>query len=965
MDKFETGKEYEGFKLLKTEHIDEISSEALIFEHTKTGAKLLYLKNDEKERAFSITFRTPTDDNTGLPHILEHSVLCGSENFPTKDPFAELNKGTITTFLNAFTFPDKTMYPFSTTNESEFRKLMNVYLDAVLRPNIYKQKEIFLQEGWRFDFDENDNLIINGVVYSEMKGALSSPDSMMEYARYQNLFPETQYNFNFGGDPKHIPELTYEKFLSFHKTYYHPSNSYIYLYGDLNITEELKFINNEYLSKYEKLNVNSSLKLQQPFSETKEKTIEYAISKNESPKNKYHLEYSFVVDKATNPEKLIAFDILSKILIGTPASPLRRALIDANLGEDVSGSFNEEDIILQPIINIKISNTEIEKKEQFTSVLFDTLKQIAKEGINPDLIKAAINKREFELKEKIDRYPVPIVINLDIINSWLYDSEPLSHIKYNNHLKKIKQESQNRYFEKLIEEYLLGNTHRLLLILEPNSNYNPQEELSEKLKEYKNNLTAQQMQEIKNEAEKVKQWQENEDSKENREKIKTLPLDAIDKLPQKVESKRINTKSGKVLHIKDKTKGINYINMFFDAKTIPDNKIEYLSLLSSILHESRTQKHDYEQFSNIINIYTGGIYFNIQTLNDKNNNSVPKFSLSTKYLKENQKETTEILNSFFNNIIFEEKKILDILKKLKSRYEISIIENGHIYAISKVKSQYSENGLFKERTSGISYYLFLKNLINDFNDKKDEIIKNITETYQTIFNKNNLISSLVSEDENADIFDQLFLKESQQKTYNLQLPQKKSNEAFSTTSQVNYVAKGFSFKELGFSYTGKVQILRNFLGYGFMWEELRMKGGAYGAMTMINRDCDYIYVTYRDPHIKNTLKTFDKIPQYLKNLNIEQKEITKYIIGTIADLDIPLKPHEKGFKTLIENIKNITYADLAQERTEILNTNLTDIKNFAPMIEKILEQNIHSTIGNETAIEKNRQLFDEITNPFK
>ncbi len=965
MDNFKLNNIYQGFKLIRNEYLDEISSKILIFEHEKTKAKLIYINNDDFERSFSISFRTPSIDDTGIAHILEHSVLCGSKNFSIKDPFAQLLKGTIHTFLNAFTFPDKTMYPFATTNLSEYRKLMEVYLDSVFNPNIYSKKEIFLQEGWRYDFDLNNKLMINGVVFSEMKGVYSSPENILEIQSLKNLFPDTQYKYDSGGNPLEMPNLSYEKFLNYHKTYYHPSNSYIYLYGDLKIIDELKYINDNYLSKYDYLKVDSKLKFQNPFKEKLEKIFYYPISEDEDINNKCYFDYSFVISDAQNTEVLIAFDILSKILLAQ-SSPLRKALTDAQIGEDISGGFNMKDMILQPIFNIKISNANIKKKEEFKLILINTLKNIVKSGLDKNLIDAAISKKEFELKEKLDTIPISIIYGIEIMNSYLYDFDPLSNLKYNSHLEKIKNLSNNNYFEKLIQKYLINNEHALFLSLEAKKDLDFEKNLNEKLEIYFKNLSTKEIDNIKQDSLNVEKWQCEDDSKTELNKIKTLSLSKIDKNPKKIEYDEINLDLGKLLYVKDDTKEIVYLNFLFNIKHIPIEKFSYLSLLSSLLQESKTKNYDFDDFTNMINIYTGALGVSLIGINDKDQNFSPKLQINIKYFKKNQNKIIEILDEIFNNILFDELKVKEILNRIKSRLNTGILEKAHLFAFSRINYQISEKGFFNEKISGIDYYFFIKDLADNFLEKKEEILNNLNDLYKIVFNKDSLLMSLVSNDLDLDFFKKITLKETKHDEIKFKIESSHYiNEAFLTKSQVNYVAKGFNFRKLGFDYNHKLKVLKTFLSKTYLWEELRMKGGAYGAMNFLDFDGENIYISYRDPNIINTLEKYDEIPKYLSNLKISKSELDKNIIGTISNLDEPIKSYEKGSIILYLFIKKISYEDLKNARAEILNTKVIDLKNFSKLIDETLKQNLFCVIGNNLKIEENKEIFDIIINPFK
>lgn len=958
--------DYEGFKLLKIQEVREIASIAYHFEHKKTKAKLLFLKNDDNEKTFTISFRTPPYDSTGIAHILEHSVLCGSQKYPIKDSFATLAKSTINSFINAFTFPDKTMYPFSTTNISEFHKLMDVYLDAVFFPNIYKHKEIFLQEGWRFEFDENNKLKYNGVVYGEMKGAFSSPNRILQSHLQRTLFPDNCYGVESGGYPEDIVNLNYEDFLDFHKKYYHPSNCMIYVYGNCNIEEELKIINENYLSKFDYLKVYSKISEQKGFKNPVEKTIQYPIVEGENL-DKYLFGLGIVLGKAVDSQLMLGLDLLGSILMDYESSPLKKELIEAQLGEDVFGGFYE-DFIYQPFFSIIVENTNLDKKEKFEKLVFDILTKLKNEGIDKNLIIGAINKKEFSLKEGnfYDKdFPKGLQISIKVMDSWLYDAEPLNHIEYQKNLDFIKKNIENNYFENLIDKYFLNNNHRALLILEPNSDLNPQKIIEEKLVKIQENLSKEQINEIKLQTKKVKIFQEKEEKKEDSEKIEVLEIDKIDKNIEKIEFIKKEFENIEILQYQVNTNGIDYFNFYFDLSHIPQDKIAYLNLITDLLEEAKTINYDYNDFSNLINTYLGDLNISILVFEDKDNRLIPKLELSTKILEENIDKLILILNEIFNNVIFDEKKLNEVLKKLKTRLESSILQSGHNYVINRIESYYSKLGKYNEILQGIEFYQFIKKLNNEFLENNEKIIEEIIQIYKMIFNSDNLIINVASKDFNLNILSKLKLKNEVYKIQKYDFKLEKLNEAFMTSAQINYVGKGYNFKKLGYEYSGSLLVLKNILRYNYLWDNLRVKGGAYGAIAKISQNGSFQLVSYRDPNISKSLNIYDSLPQFLENLNIDEIELRRFIIGTISDLDKPLQIEEKSKKIIYDYLRKISYENRQKERDEIINTTILDIKKLSNLTKDVLEKNYICVVGNETNIKKDGENFLNKIDIFK
>lgn len=954
---------YENFKLVNIEDVKEINSKVHTFEHIKTGTKLIFLENDDNNKTFSITFRTPPYDSTGLPHILEHSVLCGSEKYPIKDPFAQLVKGSIQSFLNAFTFPDKTMYPFSTTNEEEYHKLMNVYLDAVFYPNIHNKEEIFLQEGWRYELtDKSEPLKYSGVVYGEMKGAYSTPERIIESFSQNELLPETCYGVDSGGDPKDLTSLKYEDFLTFHKKYYHPSNSYIYLYGNLNILNTLKSIDENYLSGFSHLEIDSRIQLQKPFSQLKESTKYYQINKEEDEGEKSMFSLSYVIGKAIETELMLGFQILSSILLKFESSPLKKALIKAGFAQDIYGGF-QEDLIYQPIFNIIAKNCDSKNKELFKTIIFNTLNDILDTGLDKDLITAAINKREFLLKDgkflDDDHLNKGIQYSIKVMDSWLYDFTPTSHLKYFEMLKNIKNNISNKYFENLIEKYLLNNTHCVLVELKPDKNLDFEEIETKKLEEIKNSLSKEELEEIIQKTLKVQDFQNTPSSNEDLDKIKIIGTEKIDKLPQKINYEIKKENSTTWLTYKIKNNSINYYDFCFDTSFIKQDKIQYLTLVSQLLPFIKTKNYEYNDFANLTNTYLGSLQYDVRALENKKGELQPKFILATKLLDSNQGKLYEILNEIFSNVEFEFEKVKEILIKIKSRMQSSIISQGHRYSLKRLSSKVSTMSHYDELTTGISYYEFVSDLLANFENNKEEIIKNIVEIYTNIFNENNLIINVVGD--NLELEKITFKTKkltSKEYTFNLN----EISEAFSTSSQVNYVGKGYDYKKLGFNYSGSLLVLQNYLRYTYLWENVRVKNGAYGALARLNEFGSFYLVSYRDPNIKKTLEVYDKLANHLKNINLDEKELRRQIIGVIAELDSPREIDDLILDTLFDYVCEITYEDKIKERTQILNTTLKDLRSYSNLVELTMKKNLCSCVGSDSSIEKNKSYFNIVKN---
>lgn len=972
----EIGKVYSGFKLLRENELKEINSKALIFQHEETGAKLLKLKNEDDNKVFSIAFRTPPNDSTGVAHILEHSVLCGSRKFPTKEPFVELIKGSLNTFLNAMTFGDKTMYPVASRNKKDFFNLMDVYLDAVLYPNIYKYSEIFMQEGWHYELeDKNSDIQYKGVVYNEMKGAYSSPESILMRKISESLFPDTTYGVESGGDPEFIPELSYEEFIDFHKRYYHPSNSYIFLYGDGEVLEELKFIQDNYLKDFKMLKIDSKIRLQASFSSMREAIVDYPISPNEKEEDKTFLSLNFAVGKSTDKELYLAFDILEHLLLETPAAPLKKALIAANIGKDVFGSFDNS--ILQPTFSVVVKGSNEDKKDEFKSIIFNTLQDLVQNGIDKKLIESSINIKEFALREAdFGGYPTGLIYGIKCMDSWLYDEEPLMHLNYEPQLEKIKEALKSNYFEKIIEEYILNNKHSSLLMVRPKKGLGEEKdkELKEKLKAYKEKLSEAELNKIIEETKKLKERQMSSDSPEDLKKIPLLSIEDIEREVEELPLEVVEESSIKVLKHNLFTNKIAYINLYFNTTVVPQELTPYVGLLSSVLGKVSTEKYSYEELSNEVNIHTGGINYTSTAYSDSKevDNFIPMLKVKSKALIQKLPEMFMLLGEEISGSKFDDyRRINEIISELKSRMEMTIFDRGHMVTAGRLASYFSPVANYLEGVTGLNFYHFIVELENNFESKKEEIVNKLKEVSKLIFNKENLIVSVALEESEYKYFKDNFsilygkLGNRGLQYYEYYYNLKPENEGLMTSGKVQYNAKGYNYRKLGYEYTGTMQVLKTIISYDYLWNKVRVQGGAYGCFGGFNRNGNMYFVSYRDPNLKDTLEVYDGSVKYIEAFNTDEREMIKYIIGTISDIDSPLSPVMKAEKAAANYFSQITTEDLKREREEILDSKVNSVRNLATLVDDCMKQQYICVLGGEDRIKENNDLFNKVINVFE
>lgn len=967
------------YEFLFEEKLEDVNGIGTLLMHKKTGAKLAIIENDDNNKVFSIGFRTPPKDSTGVAHIIEHSVLCGSKNFPAKDPFVELAKGSLNTFLNAMTYPDKTVYPVASMNDQDFKNLMHVYMDAVLHPNIYQRKEIFHQEGWHYELEnEASELKYNGVVYNEMKGAFSSPESQLYRMIQNSLFPDTAYGVESGGDPDHIPELSFEEFIDFHKTYYHPSNSYIYLYGDMDFNERLDWLDREYLCQYEKIEVDSQVKLQKGFDAIREISSFYSLSEGEALENNTYVSVNAVVGSSLDKELSLTFQILDYVLLQAPGAPIRQALLDANIGRDILGGYEDE--ILQTTFNIIAKNSDEEKKHQMLSVIKDVLTKLVTEGLDEKSLRAAINFYEFKYREAdFGQFPKGLLYGLRAMSSWLHEDEKaFLHLKDSSGYAFLKEKIGTGYFESCIKEYLLDNPHSSLVILKPKMGLSSEKEKqrAQKLAEYKATLSKSELQQIIQETAALKKYQEIPSTKEELEAIPLLAREDIEKKVRPIFNEASVHDEVKVVHHNVHTNQIAYIRFLFQVKEVPKELPPYASLLSFVMGYVDTNHYSYLDLSNEINIHTGGIHTNVISFSVKEDKGsyYPVFEFSTKVLYDKMEDALRLIQEMlYQTKLGDVKRLKEIVDEIKSKLQMHFNSAGHSVAVDRAMSYYSEHGLFKETTAGISFYKFIENLADHFIEKAEDTISKLEDLMQIIFAKKNLMVSITADSEGFERFlPKLSGFTSTLKASDLSLLEKYDNaslvpvchnEGFKTAMQVQYVARAGNFFKAGLKYTGALKVLKTILSYDYLWNNVRVKGGAYGCMCGFSGvDGDAYFTSYRDPNLKDTNRIYEDAPEYVKNFQAPERDITKYIIGTFSTLDTPLTPQSQGKRSLSMYIAGISEADLQREREEVLNVSVEDIRGLHIYLRAFLDEGNLCVIGNESKISENQDMFLEIKN---
>lgn len=961
---------FENYEIVEHRFIKDLNSDGYILKHNKTKAFVTLLLNDDENKVFYIGFRTPPKDSTGVAHILEHSVLCGSKKFPVKDPFIELAKGSLNTFLNAMTYPDKTVYPVASCNDQDFHNLVDVYLDAVFNPNIYTNEKIFRQEGWHYEMEDADGeLTYNGVVYNEMKGVYSSPDDVVEHEIMVSLYPDSTYGIESGGDPEDIPSLTYEEFLAFHSKYYHPSNSYIYLYGNMDAESYLKFIDEEYLSKYDYLEVDSEIIVQEPFEQIKHIEKEYSVLDEESSEGDY-LTYNISVGTALDKKLYVALDILDYVLCSAPGALIKQALLDAGIGSDVYSSV--EGGIYQPYFAITAKGTKGDKLDEFVSVIEKELVK-ASEGLNKKSLQAAINYFEFKYREAdYGSYPRGLMLGLQAFDSWLYDKmSPFMHIEADETYAFLKENIDKGYFEGLIKKYFIDNTHKTILRVTPKINLTKikDDKLKEKLKNYKDSLTKEERQTIVDKTKELKEYQSTPSDEEDLKKIPLLKKEDLKKEASKLVND-VKTIDGTTFVYHDIfTSGIGYLSFLFNLNDVPADLYPYLGILKSVIGVVDTKNYSYSDLFNEINIHTGGIRPGISSYQNLNNldDIGTSFEIKSKYLYDKCPEAFELIEEIIVNSKYDDtKRLYEILNETKMRIQSSMASAGHATAAIRALSYFSKSVALSELINGRPFYELVSDIVDNYEEKKDDLVAKLSLLSKCIFRKENLMVDFIGTKEcsseieaKVKVFkDKLFTCDYDKKPLQIQLYPK--NEAFKSAGQIQFVARAGNYLKSGLKYTGALRVLRTMMGYDYLWNNIRVLGGAYGCMSSFNKNGDCYFVSYRDPNLKETVDVYEKAASYIENMELDDRKVLQFIIGALSDLDTPMTPYTRGTYSLGAYLCNLTFEDIQRERDELLGVDKDVLHGLSRYIKSFMDDGYICVVGNAEKIEENKELFNDI-----
>ncbi|MFH0734962.1 MAG: insulinase family protein [bacterium] len=965
---YEIGKTYHGFKLMQKKNVKEVNGECYLFEHSKSGASLLKIAAPDANKTFMIGFKTDPESDAGTPHIMEHSVLNGSKKFPVKSPFDVLSKGSLNTFINAFTGNDHTIYPIASMNDKDYFNLMDVYLDAVFNPLFYNDPRILKQEGWHYELTNKDEPIVyKGVVYNEMKGAYSDPNRELYYQINKNLFPDNLYRFSAGGYPSAIPKLTVEEFKNYHRKYYQPSNSFICLYGDADLDKELKFMNEKYLDNYSLSNSKIEFPLQKSFSKMKEVSAVYSTVEGSSTENQSFLTLNFVAGHGNDQKLVFALYLLSDVLVAQESAPIRKALSEAKIGMDVSGDVSH---LLQNIFGIIVQGANPNDDQKFKEIVYNVLNDVVKNGIDKKAVQGVLNRFIFQIRELANPQRGFTFANI-AMTGWLYDNNPFCNLEYEGVINELKESINKGYLEEVIKKYMLENNHALLLVLNPKSGLESEQNIQtqNELKSYKETLSQEQIDLLIKENNTLIAYQKEEDTQEALATIPLLDLKDINKKAEYFEAKNIIQNSIKTAFYETFTNNVIYSQLFFDLRVIPQDLIPYAVLLTELLGNLDTKNYSYAELEKVLNINTGGFntYTSMFIENRDDNNLIPMYVVSSKCINDKTVNMFELNNEIINNTKFEDKeRIKYLLSRLQSRYEEDIKSNGFGYTMRRLKSYYSKEGAFDEMTNGIEFYWFISNLNTNIETKYEETISYIKKVANLIFNKNNLFPFVTCAKADLSKYEEgykiLNLENNFRTTnkfvwsFNLE----RKNEGFLTASKVQYVAQGFNIQKLGYEYTGKLRVFNQIVSRDWLYNRLRVIGGAYGGFGSVSPNGHMLFLSYRDPNLKNTLATYAETTDYIKSFSASNTDMSRYIIGTIAKMDLPLTPLQEGTKALKYLIEKTTAKDIQKERDEVLSTTVDDIRSMEKIVKSMIEQKYYCVYGSEDQIKGNRELFQNV-----
>jgi len=953
-----------GFDLIKEETIPELNAHAALYRHRKTGAELLSMQTDDENKTFGITFRTPPTDSTGIAHIMEHCVLGGSRKYRVKEPFVELIKGSLQTFVNAFTSSDWTTYPVASQNVQDFYNLIDVYMDAVLYPLITPHH--LDQEGWHYELEAMDDpLIYKGIVFNEMKGAYSDADSMLGRHGQSALFPDNTYGLESGGDPLAIPDLTYEQFKTFHDTLYHPANARIFFYGDDDPQERLRLMAT-WLDDFEPLTVESAIPLHAPFAAPRTVTHPYNVDDGDLDKKAMAL-LGWALPEINDPAEMMGLSVLSYALMGTPASPLRKTLIDSGMGSDVIGGGLSRSL-RQPVFEAGLKGIDGTKAADVEALIVDTLSALAADGLESDMIEASVNTIEFALRENnTGRFPRGISLMLTAMRTWLHDGDPFASLVFDGPITAVKNQIANNptYFQNLIQTYLLGNNHRALTIMLPDTDMEQRmkEEEATKLAAIKAGMSEAELQAIIDNTRALIARQSAPDSPEDLAAIPSLSVADLEKEGKTLPIAITETDGVELIHHDIFTNGILYLDIGFDLHALPQNLLPYVGLFGQLLLEMGTESEDFVKLSQRIGRKTGGIYGSVLTASKiGKSESAAYFLLRGKSTAAQASDMLGIMRDVLLTAVFDNRdRFRQIVLEAKAQHEASIVGAGHMVINGRLAAKFSEAGWASQQINGVEQLFFLRELAVAIEEDWDGVLVALTAVSGHLIKRDNMLANITIDAENyAAIRPQLaeFVQQipaaagsidsevlAWRPTFN------DANEGLTIPAQVNYVGKAANLYEHGYELHGSSAVIGKYMGLTWLWDKVRVQGGAYGGFsTFNNRSGVFGFLSYRDPNLMETLQVYDETAVFLRTLDLSQEELEKTIIGSIGDIDGYQLPDAKGYTSFMRYLIGSTDKTRQRYRDQLMATTTADFKAFADVLETVKDNGIVVAMGSQTAV---------------
>lgn len=954
-----------GFRLIGSKEIPSQQTTAYLFEHEKTGAQALKLDTEDNNKSFGIGFRTPPTDSTGVAHILEHCVLGGSEKYTTKEPFMDLVGGSLQTFLNAMTFSDKTIYPIASRNEEDYHNLMDVYLDAVFHPLVLTKEAIFRQEGI-VELLEDDDLRYNGVVYNEMKGAMSVAEDQVMQQVAEQLLPDTTYANNSGGDPYCIPDLTYDDFIAFYKKYYHPSNSYLYFYGDGDIDKELAHAA-EFLDDFDHLDVDSSIALQTPFSAPKRVEGQYHVGASEETENKDYLGVAIAAGLATEPTDRIMISLLNQMLYHSEASPLKRALLDAGIGEDFLSPYDDG---VHLSFGIIAKNTDKNRMDEFLQIFDDVMKDIAEHGITENLLEASLNKMEFQMTEGPSYAVKGVVKFITAMSSWLYDQNPLDSLDFEALLATIREKLDAGYLQTFVKERIVENSHRLEIAVVPEPGLFDEKDkaVDEKLKTMYENLTETDKETLTARKAALQSYQSDADSPEDKATIPRLDLKTLDPKVDRIEQHIYEDDGIRLVHNDVPTGRIVYMDLIFDLSHLTEDELAQASHVTSFLKDVSTQTRSYDRLAMDLDKTVGGLSIQLLVSEEKETKRpLPNLLVSTKFFAEKQQEAVALVEDVLYHSVFDDaKRLKEILSEDLSSMDSDLIQAGHSIAMKRVRSYVNKAAALAEKTGGLDSYMQLQDVVARFKDEHAQYIDQWKELYKKLFRKERCALGVTTDQEQFDAakdhWKPLYanLPSFPEDQLQVTLPSVKK-EGFITPATVQYVSKGADIEALGYTYSGDMAVLTNLMSIGYLHSQIRAIGGAYGAGLSITQQGLLSTYSYRDPQLTKTIDVYRSMGEFMDQLNLSQEDLDVSIIGTMNHFDPAMSPRDKGIAALYHLIRGTNYDMIEKSLQEALKATVDGLKAHGPMLDKAMEQEYLCVLGAEKALKENEGLFDTLT----